>query len=53
MCEKCKTCKYRSYLRDGELFCQYILIEHHSRICPADENCDKYEEGDIILGELY
>ena len=53
MCGKCETCKYRSFLRDGEMFCQYIIIEKHSRGCPADENCDKYVEGDIIIGVLF
>ena len=53
MCDKCYTCKYRSWLMYDVLYCQYIVIEGHSRLCPADENCDKYEEGDIIIGGLF
>ena len=47
---KCKTCKYRGYLGNGttargDLYCDYISYEKHSRGCEAGDNCDKYVRG--------
>lgn len=52
--KRCSTCQYRGYLghydnTKDSFVCDYILIEHKKRGCPADENCDKYKKGDRIL----
>lgn len=45
MSETRATCigrRYRAPTETGDTFCSYILVNGHSRGCPADK-CDKYD----------
>lgn len=51
--ERCNSCQYRGYLghydsHRKQIVCDYILIEHEKRGCPADENCNRYKKGKKI-----
>ena len=40
----CRSCKYHGVI-GGDITCDYILIVHHSRGCPAGPGCIRYERG--------
>ena len=40
----CRSCKYHGVIAGG-LTCDYILVMHESRGCPAGPGCIRYERG--------
>ena len=59
--ERCKSCYFSSANRAGydnlaDVTCDYYLIMHKRRGCPAGDKCDKYKPGErekkIHLGGL-
>ena len=43
--KQCRNCKYRGYLRNGTVICQYIIAEKQRRGC-NEGKCNKHEKGD-------
>ena len=42
--QPCRSCKYHGVV-SGDLSCDYILVMHERRGCPAGPGCTRYERG--------
>lgn len=42
--ERCRWCVYFSTANDVGPYCDYILLEGHSRGCPAGDNCTAFKK---------